>query len=106
MNSPNLVRKIYAELRSVAWPDVSSPELLRAASELAAAYHSTTLSDERGATYYAGGLPFHLWSLDRAMADGGWRVLAYESNLARAVFGEQPDSEEFAIDDWMAEHAT
>ncbi len=105
MNRPSLVRTIYTELRSVADADVSAAELLRAASEIAEAYHSTTRDHDPGLTYYTGGIPFDLWAVDRAMADGGWRILRYESALAQRDFEDQPASEAIAIKEWMMENA-
>ena len=105
MNRPNLVRKIYAELRSVADADISSAELLQAASEIAKAYHSTTEGRDPGLTYYTGGIPFDRWALDRAMADGGWRIFRYESKLAELDFEDQSGSEAIAIKEWMMENA-
>ena len=40
----------------------------------------------------------------RAMADGGWRILRYESELARCAFEDQPESEKIAIKEWMMEN--
>ena len=105
MNRPTLVRKIYAELRTVADEDVGAAELLRAASKLADFYHSTTRGRDPGLTYYTGGIPFDRWALDRAMADGGWRILRYESELAQCDLDDQPGYEEIAIKEWMMEHA-
>jgi len=105
MNGPNLVRRIYTELRSVTDADVSATELVRAASAIAEAYHSTTRDHDPGLTYYTGGIPFDRWALDRAMADGGWRIFRYESELARSDFDDQPGTEELAIKEWMMENA-
>lgn len=105
MNRPELVRSIYAELRSVADPEVGAAELLRAASEIAEAYHATTSGHDSGLTYYAGGVPFEQWALDRAIADGGWRILRYESALAPPESEDQPGAEALAIKEWMMEHA-
>ena len=80
-------------------------ELLRAASEIAETYHSTTRERDPGLTYYTGGTPFDQWALDRAMADGGWRVFRYELELAQPDFEDQPGSEAIAIKEWMMENA-
>jgi hypothetical protein len=105
MNRPGLVRKIYAELRSVADADASAAELLRTASAIAEAYDSTTGKRDPGLTYHTGGIPFDRWALDRAMADGGWRIFRYESELAQSDFDDQSCSEAIAIKEWMMENA-
>jgi hypothetical protein len=105
MNRPTLVRRIYAELRVAAPATISSAELLHAANEIAEAYASRDRNSRANATYYTGSTPFECWALDRAMADGGWRVLGYESGLTRDVFDDQTSSEEFDLDSWITEHA-
>jgi len=105
MNRPGLVRKIYAELRSANDADVGSAELLRAASEIADAYRITTEKRDPGLTYYTGGVPFDQWPLDRAMSDGGWRILRYEMELGEIEFEEPPTGEAAALRDWWMENA-
>jgi len=101
MNRPTVVREIYAELRRVADPDLTASELLRAAGEIAEALRQSTGESGNGFTYYTGGVPFDRWSLDRAMADGGWRILRYETELAPPDFDDEPPGESIAIKEWM-----
>ena len=108
MNRPNLVRSIFAELQEVAGDIATPAELLRLASTMVEATDpddacsGSELSDRKG------GVPFDLWALDRAMADGGWRVLRHESELGTPVFGDESEAfegEDIAIRDWMMENA-
>jgi len=100
-----MVRSIYAELRSVSEAGVTSVELLSVASKITEAYHSATHSSDPGPTYYTGGIPFDRWALDRAMADGGWRIFRYELERVQPNFEDQPNSETIAIKEWMMENA-
>jgi len=104
MNRPSIVREIYAELRHVADPDLTAGELLRAAASIADAYESATAEHDPGLTYHTGGVSFDRWPLDRAMADGGWRILRYERELAQPDFDDQSSSEAIAINGWMMEN--
>ena len=103
MDRPTVVREIYAELRRVADPDCSASELLRAAAEIAEALRQSTGESGTGLTYYTGGVPFDRWSVDRAMADGGWRILRYETELAPPNFDDESPGERVAIKGWMTE---
>src|SRR5262247_3748150 len=105
MDRPTVIREIYAELRRVADPDLSASELLRAAAEIADALHESTGEPGTGLTSHTGGVPFDRWSLDRAMADGGWRILRYETELAFPNFDDEPPCERIAIKEWMTEMA-
>lgn len=105
MNLPTLIRMIYAELRSIAGPDESAAELVRAAADIAAAFLSAKRGNETGATYYTGGTPFEYWTVDRAMADGGWRVLLHESEVVRTLFENESSADEFVVRDWLMENA-
>lgn len=105
MDRPTVVREIYAELRRVAEPDLSASELLRAAAEIAEALRESTGEPDNHLTYYTGGVPFDRWCLDRAMADGGWRILRYETELASPYFDDESPGERVAIKNWMMEMA-
>jgi hypothetical protein len=103
-NRPGLVRRIYAELRLSAAPGESSADLLRAAAEIAAIFIETSEGSGGRAGYRTGGVPFEAWGVDRAMADGGWRLLRVESELVRATLGEGCREDEFAVDQWLQEN--
>lgn len=104
MNRPNLIRKIYAELRDSAVPEESSSDLLLAATEIAELYLASGKSQRGRATYYTGGIPFDFWSVDRAIADGGWRLLRTESELVNAVFGGGSHADDFEVAQWLQEN--
>jgi hypothetical protein len=105
MDRPTVVREIYAELRRVADPDASASELLRAAAEIADALYESTGEPDPSLTYHTGGVPFDRWSLDRAMADGGWRILRHETELAFGNVDDESPVERIAIKEWMMEMA-
>ena len=105
MDRPTVVREIYAELRRVAEPDLSASELLRVAAEIAEALRESTGEPSKHLTYYTGGVPFDRWSLDRAMADGGWRILRYETELASPYFDDEYRGDRIEIKEWMMEMA-
>ena len=105
MNRPTVIREIYAELRRVADPDVSASDLLRAAGEIADALKESTEETGPTLTYHAGGVPFEQWSLDRAMADGGWRILRYEIERSFPNFDDELPGERCTIKGWMTEMA-
>jgi len=108
MNRPNLIRSIYTELREVAGEVATPAELLRLASAMIEAAQPEDSCSGSQLTGYTGGVPFDLWALDRAMADGGWRILRHESELGTPVFGddaENSDGEDIAVRDWMMENA-
>lgn len=104
MNRPELVRRIYAELRSSAEPGEPAAELLRAASAIAEAYYGEIEEKTDGATFYTGGVPFEAWCVDRAIADGGWRLLCTDGNLVAALFNDSCTADSFALNPWLEAH--
>lgn len=80
MNRPRLVREVYFELRRAMAGHASSQEVLESAAALVDLF---TLPEEPGPQYdlQNGGLPMGMWPLDVAFADGGWRVMGYETRL-------------------------
>ena len=76
MTRTKLIRRIYFELRQSVGSGVSQAEILRCAAKLVK-LHSGEDNGPR-LDSRTGGYPFSMWSLDRAYADGGWRVLKYE----------------------------
>ena len=107
MNRPNLIRSIYAELREVAGDVANSAELLKVAAALVEAADPEARGGHRELNGRTGGVPFDRWALDVAMADGGWRILRYETELGTRIYGDEVESEsaELAYKDWMMEHA-
>jgi len=84
MNRPQFIREVYFELRRALADKVSQREVLESATALVDLF---TLPEEDGPRFeiHNGGLPFDLWALDVAFADGGWRVMAHEARLAEEL---------------------
>lgn len=77
MQKPALFRAIYSELRRGLGQEVSSKELLAIASHILRAYaDDAPLVDHPDAR---DSRSFATLPVDRAMDDGGWRVLEYET---------------------------
>jgi hypothetical protein len=77
-NRAQRVREIYRELRKSAAATVPARELLRCAAELVELFDEDT--DSSRFELRTGGIPFENQALDIAFADGGWRVLYYETS--------------------------
>ena len=107
MNRPNLIRSIYAELREVAGEVANDAELLKVAAAVVEAADPDARGNLRNLSGRTGGLPFDRWALDRAMADGGWRILRYETELGTCVYGDEveSDSSDLEFKQWMMENA-
>ena len=69
-----------------AGSNVPSRDLLEAAGALVELFGKDP--NEPNFELRIGGTPFHGWAVDRAFADGGWRVLAIESH------GDTPPDED------------
>lgn len=80
MNRSRLVREVYHELRRALAGHTSPQEALESAAALVDLF---TLPEEASPQYdlRTGGLPMGMWPLDVAFADGGWRVMGYETRL-------------------------
>ena len=107
MNRPNLIRSIYAELREVASDVANDAELLKVAAAVVEAADPDAHGNLRHLSGRTGGVPFDRWALDTAMADGGWRILRYETELGTCIYGDEVELEStgLAYKDWMMEHA-
>ncbi len=79
MTRSKLIRRVYFELRKSLGSAASPKEVLRCAAELVR-LHSGKM-DAPHLDGRRGGIPFSMWPLDAAYADGGWRVLSYESSF-------------------------
>lgn len=106
MNRPQRIRRVYAELQRTAGEVASKPELLRAAADLVEIIDPPRGDDPRF-SLRIGGLPFDQWSLDVAMADGGWRVMSHETDVVRNLFDDERDSvsNQIEVEHWLMEHA-
>lgn len=106
MNRPQRIRRVYAELQRTVGDLGTAPELLQAAADMVEVMNPTRVDDPRF-SLRAGGLPFDQWSLDVAMADGGWRVMSYEADVVRNLFDDERDSvsDQIEVEHWLMEHA-
>ncbi|MCC6135187.1 MAG: hypothetical protein LM550_15245 [Candidatus Contendobacter sp.] len=73
MNRPQQVRAIFQELRQAVGDQFSAGELLARAASLVDLF--TVNDDPFRLEPLEEPQPFEEWSLDVAMADGGWRIL-------------------------------
>ena len=98
MNRSQQVRAIFRELRRSVGTRATSKEILECAAALVDLFDN----DDRSSGYVdrMGGLPFDNWALDVAMADGGWRILRYETERERGLAEE--DEEELRLHNCMA----
>lgn len=87
MNRPQQVRAIFQELRQQLGDRYSARELLEQAASLVDLF--TIKDDPSRFELRTGSIPFEEWSLDRAMADGGWRILNDECRRNRALFEDE-----------------
>lgn len=89
MNRPQRVRAVFEELRRSLGHRFSARELLEQAASLVDLFR--VKDDPSRFELRTGGVPFEEWSLDRAMADGGWRILHHEYRRNPELFeGETP----------------
>jgi hypothetical protein len=89
MNRPQRVRAVFQELRQTVGDRFSARELLEQAASLVDLF--AVKDDLSRFELRTGGVPFEEWSLDRAMADGGWRILNHEYRRNRAFWAEQAE---------------
>lgn len=79
MRRSKLIRRVYFELRRSLGAKANPKETLRCAAELVRLHSGKMEAPHIDAR--RGGIPFSMWPLDSAYADGGWRVLSYESSF-------------------------
>lgn len=77
MRRSQKIREIYRELRQSTPRTVPSRELLRCAADLVTLFDDN--ADSSRFELRTGGIPFENQALDVAFADGGWRVLHFET---------------------------
>ncbi len=85
MSNALLLRKIYAELRSVAGIEISAGDLLRLANFVLRAFKSDFIEEGENARSRGRSVAFHALPVDEAMQDGGWRVLSFEEPSAKQM---------------------
>ena len=88
MNRPHRVRKVYDELRRSLGNRFPSHEILRTAARLVDLFGGR--EGHSGVRHGAPRPTFEELPLDKAFADGGWRILARESSLLAEMFSEDP----------------
>ncbi|MDQ5909314.1 MAG: hypothetical protein QG599_1409 [Pseudomonadota bacterium] len=98
MNRPQQVRAVFQELRRTVGDRFTARELLEQAAALVELF--TVPEDTSSFELRTGGIPFEEWSLDVAMADGGWRILNYEYRQTLAQ--RRRDAEEIMIHNGLA----
>jgi hypothetical protein len=88
MNRPRLVREVYSEMRRALAGRASPREILESAAALVELF---TQPEDDGPQFdlRTGGVPFGQWALDVAFADGGWRVMGYETRLHENLLEEE-----------------
>ncbi len=102
MNRPQQVRAVYQEMRRTVGDRFSARELLEQAAALVDLF--AIPEDNSRFELRTGGVPFEEWSLDAAMADGGWRILNHEYRQTLALHREE--AEEIMIHNGLARLAT
>lgn len=85
MNRSAQVREVYAELRRSLGDRFTSNEMLKAAMSVVELFSIDEDDLVPRFELRLGGLPFNQWSLDVALADGGWRVLEHERFQGRVI---------------------
>jgi hypothetical protein len=98
MNRPQQVRAVFQELRRTVGHRFSARELLERAAALVDLF--TVPEDNTRFELRRGGVPFGEWSLDVAMADGGWRILNYEYRQTLAL--QRQEAQEIMIHNGLA----
>jgi hypothetical protein len=82
------IRQVFAELRHALGGEIPAIELLRLAAKLVDATREPFASDDEGAVSARssiGELP-----LDKAFADGGWRIMARDRAHRSDYFEDDP----------------
>jgi hypothetical protein len=87
MNRSQQVRAVFQELRQTVGHLYSARELLEKAATLVDLF--TVKDDPSRFELRTGGVPFEEWSLDVAMADGGWRILNHVYRHDRDLYDWQ-----------------
>lgn len=93
MRKSALVLQVFAELKHALGPDVPDGDVLRLANALLRAYVHTQ-EDEGPRLRATAFLPFISEEVDAAMADGGWRVLDFESRRGLGIVDADYDTYE------------
>jgi hypothetical protein len=90
VNRPQQVREIFAELKQVFGVRVAAGELVRVANALLETYRSLDI-EHYGDFGYPKQDPYFALDVDKAMRDGGWKVLNFEKT-GMALSDDLPDN--------------
>lgn len=90
MSRPRQVREIFFELRRTLGAQVSSRDLLELAAAVVERFHGDDDDGTNG--HESGAYPFDCRPVDVALADGGWRVMAWETRRGMALTEEDSES--------------
>jgi hypothetical protein len=82
------IRQVYAELRHALGGEIPAIELLRLAAELVDAAREPFARDHEGVVSARSSIDE--LPLDRAMADGGWRIMARDRAQRSDYFEDDP----------------
>jgi hypothetical protein len=91
LNRSQQLREVFAELKQFYGDKVSAGELLRLAAALIEAYQNIDV-ERYGDFGYPKRDPFFASDVDKAMRDGGWRVLNFESKAGMPLSDDLPDN--------------
>jgi hypothetical protein len=89
MNRPLLTRAVFFELRRALRDAFSAGELLRLAASLVAAYKLDWEDKDYGG--YVSRDPFRAAAVDKAMMDGGWKILDFEHRSGMPMSDDTPE---------------
>ncbi len=87
MTRSSQVRAVYRELRQTLGDTYNPRQLITHAAALVELFQEPP--NDPQFDLRAGGIPFEHWEVDRALADGGWRILAFERDR---LGGEDDDN--------------
>lgn len=90
-NRPVEVRAVFLELRRALGDAFSAGELLRLAASLVAAYKLKWEDKDYGG--YAARDPFSAAAVDKAMMDGGWKILDFEHSSGMPMSDDPPENQ-------------
>ena len=96
----------FSELKKEFGHLHSDVGLLKQANGFVALFEKK-VEQKPSASLRTGGVPFDQYGLDVAMSDGGWRVMARESEMMREIYEDEGGraANDFSIDLWLQENA-
>jgi len=91
LNRSQKLREVFAELKQFCGEKISAGELLRLATALIETYRNLDV-ERYGDFGYPKRDPFFASDVDKAMSDGGWRILNFERKTGMALSDDLPDN--------------